>query len=115
MAELRDAAQKIDEATAAGLREAIKPETDRIRNVAAGLEAYGLQEPKPLNERIANAFIYHSPKENQVPRYTDLRDTGRLLAEKIDALCPASPEKSTAIAKLREAVMWANASIACNE
>lgn len=64
---------------------------------------------------LDNVFTYHPPTASQVDRYTDLRSTGRLLAASIDAHCPPSPERSTAIAKVREAVMWANAAIACNE
>lgn len=64
---------------------------------------------------LDNVFTYHPPTGDQIARYADLRSTGRLLATSIDAHCPPSPERSTAIAKVREAVMWANAAIACNE
>jgi hypothetical protein len=64
---------------------------------------------------ISNAFSYHAPKDTQLERYEKLRDTARELAMKIDRYCPDSREKSLALTKLREATMWANASIACNE
>ena len=64
---------------------------------------------------LDNAFTYHPPKPDQIARYGALRGSGRTLAEKIAEFCPPSPERSTAIAKVREAIMWANASIACNE
>ena len=37
------------------------------------------------------------------------------LAYLIDELCPASREKSLALTKIEESIMWANASIARNE
>ena len=64
---------------------------------------------------IANRFTYHSPKGDQAQRYVEIRDAGKCLAEMIQDLCPDSREKSLAITKLEECVMWANASIARNE
>lgn len=68
-----------------------------------------------MNEQIEKAFTYHSPKGNQPERYTNIRNTGKLLAMLIDESCPNSREKSLAITKLEEVVMWANAAIARNE
>ena len=64
------------------------------------------------NPMIENNFKYHSPKEGQTEKYTMLREKGKYLAYLIDELCPASREKSLAITKLEEVIMWANASIA---
>jgi hypothetical protein len=61
---------------------------------------------------IEHNFKYHTPKEGQPEKYTALREQGKSLAYMIDELCPDSREKSLAITKLEEAVMWANASIA---
>lgn len=66
------------------------------------------------NLDLDNVFTYHAPFGDQVIRYAALRNAGWELARLI-ASCPPSPERSTAIAKVREAVMWANASIACHE
>lgn len=66
------------------------------------------------NPQIENNFKYHAPKEGQVDKYTDIRDVAKSFALIIDELCPNSREKSLAITKLEEAVMWANASIARN-
>ena len=60
-----------------------------------------------MNAQIENNFKYHSPKEGQPEKYTQLR-------EKAKELAPQSREKSLAITKLEESVMWANASIARN-
>ena len=64
---------------------------------------------------IANYFTYHPPKDGQQEKYEDLREEAKTLTIKINNLCPESREKSLAVTKLREAIMWANASIAVNE
>ena len=68
-----------------------------------------------LNQEIENRFRYHRPTDGQVMRYTSIRDIAKGLAHTIDITCPQSLEKSLAMTKLQEAVMWANASIACHE
>lgn len=64
---------------------------------------------------LEKMFCYHPPKGDQVGRYVTVRSAGRDLAEYIMKQCPDSPEKTLAIRKVQEAVMWANASIAINE
>ena len=64
---------------------------------------------------IEKRFTYHRPKEGQPEKYTQLREKSKELAYLIQELCPDSREKSLAITKLEEAVMWANAAIARNE
>jgi hypothetical protein len=66
-------------------------------------------------QQIENNFQYHAPKGDQQERYGTLRLYGKDLANKINELCPDSREKSLAMTKLEEAVMWANAAIARNE
>lgn len=67
-----------------------------------------------MNEQIENNFKYHSPKEGQPEKYTALRSKAKELAYLIDELAPQSREKSLAMTKLEESIMWANASIARN-
>lgn len=67
-----------------------------------------------MNAQIENNFKYHSPKEGQPEKYTQIREKAKELAYLIDELVPQSREKSLAITKLEESVMWANASIARN-
>lgn len=67
-----------------------------------------------MNQQIENNFKYHSPKEGQPEKHTQLREKAKELAYLIDELCPNSREKSVAITNLETAVMWANASIARN-
>ncbi len=64
---------------------------------------------------IESNFTYHPPKNDQQERYVTIRDEALTLALIIDDLCPDSREKSLAMTKLEESVMWANASIARNE
>lgn len=64
---------------------------------------------------LEKRFTYHAPKEDQADRYECIRENAFILSMVIDNLCPDSREKSLAITKLEEVVMWANASIARNE
>ena len=72
-------------------------------------------------EELEKRFTYHPPKDvkrgpqNQLERYKMIRDEGFSFACLIEDLCPESREKSLAITKLEEVVMWSNASIARNE
>ncbi|RGE56158.1 Acb2/Tad1 domain-containing protein [Eisenbergiella massiliensis] len=67
-----------------------------------------------MNPVIENNFSYHRVQEGQAERYERLREEAKELAYSIDALCPNSREKSLAMTKLEESIMWANASIARN-
>jgi hypothetical protein len=63
---------------------------------------------------LENVFTYHPPTgREQVATYQVIRLGGKTLAELIDNNVPDGPEKTTAIRKIQEAVMWANAGIAC--
>ena len=64
---------------------------------------------------LDNLFSYHPPKGDQVERYNDIREAGRLFAQVIIDSTPAGADQSAAIRKVREAVMTANAAIACGE
>ena len=64
---------------------------------------------------IDNRFTYHPPKSDQNERYVSLRYQARMLAISICDHCPPSRERSLALTKLEESIMWANASIARNE
>lgn len=66
------------------------------------------------NDEIIKNFSYHAPKEGQPEMYEAIRNKALLLAAYINEYCPDSREKSLAMTKLEEAVMWANASIARN-
>ena len=55
--------------------------------------------------------MYHPPSVGQNLRYTTIRVAARVLAAHIATMCPPSADRTTAIRAVREAVMWANASI----
>jgi len=63
-------------------------------------------------EQIENNFMYHAPKEGQPEIYQKIRDKAKEFAYLINELVPDSREKSLAMTKLEEVVMWANAGIA---
>lgn len=58
-------------------------------------------------------FTYHPPREGQPQRYELLRAQGLVLARLIQGLTPAGSDRAAAIRKVREAIMTANAAIAC--
>ena len=64
---------------------------------------------------IENNFTYHKPHGDQRGKYEAIRAQGKELALLMRDLCPDSREKSLAMTKLEECVMWANAAIARNE
>lgn len=67
-----------------------------------------MQDP----DELANRFTYHPPKGDQVQRYETIRAEAMRFAEYIDALAAPSRERSLAMTKLEESVMWANAAVA---
>lgn len=65
--------------------------------------------------RLDNNFRYHSPQPDQETRYRRIRAEGREFARTVLRNVPPSRERSLALTKIEEAVMWANAAIARNE
>jgi len=68
-----------------------------------------------MGDRIINSFTYHAPRADQPERYQELRARVLELAQRIAQICPDSRERSIAVTKLEEAIMWASKAIACNE
>ena len=64
---------------------------------------------------IEKRFTYHAPKGDQPIKYEAMRTAFKDLAYLVEHYCPDSRERSLALTKLEEAVMWANAAIARNE
>lgn len=62
---------------------------------------------------LDNWFMHHPPTEEQVALYQGLRRAARNFAEAIAANTPPSADQTAALRKVREALMTANASIAC--
>ena len=65
-----------------------------------------------LKDQIERAFTYHAPAGDQQARYSEIRDDAKTLAYTFAKHCPESRELSSALTRLEEAVMHANASIA---
>jgi len=75
-----------------------------------------MNEPNNLKDfNVDKIFTYHRPTGDQQRRYQSLRNLAKDFAWEIMASCPQSRERSLALTNLQQTVMWANASIACNE
>lgn len=72
-------------------------------------------EEDMTSKEIESRFSYHAPRGDQPERYERIRAAARDLAGLVDEACPDSREKSLAMTRLEECVMWANSSIARNE
>ena len=64
-------------------------------------------------ENLDNWFQYHSPTADDAVAYEKLRSSAKAFAQAIIELTPPSADQTAALRKVREAVMTANASIAC--
>src|SRR5688572_30134675 len=64
---------------------------------------------------IDKLFTFHPAQGNQPQRYQLLRDKAKELGHLIINVTPEGPDQSTAIRKLREVVMTANAAIALED
>jgi GH25 family lysozyme M1 (1,4-beta-N-acetylmuramidase) len=69
-------------------------------------------DDKLLMERIEHNFKFYPPSGEQAEKYVRMRQTAKGLARQIVEMCPEGEERSTALVRLEEAVMWANAAIA---
>ncbi|MCW8132645.1 MAG: hypothetical protein KIS92_20010 [Planctomycetota bacterium] len=65
-------------------------------------------------EQLDNWFKYHKPEPGQPEKYEAIRAAGKAFAEVVVANTPASADQTAAVRKIREAVMTANAAVACN-
>ncbi|MFA6242577.1 MAG: hypothetical protein WC655_16690 [Candidatus Hydrogenedentales bacterium] len=64
-------------------------------------------------EKIEVWFTYHKPDEEQIEQYNRLRDAAKVFALAIADNAPNCADRTAAFRKVREAVMEANAAIAC--
>lgn len=66
-----------------------------------------------LHKRVTERdFVYHSPGEGDIPRFTVIRELAKKLAVTMLEHVPPGRELSTALTRLEEVVMHANAGIA---
>jgi hypothetical protein len=64
-------------------------------------------------DQLRNWFTYHAPTPAQIPAYERIRDAGLFFAGVIVENTPEGADQTAALRKVREAVMTANAAIAC--
>ena len=67
---------------------------------------------KTNNKKIEDNFSYHKPNNEQISKYSNIRDCAKKLAYEIEKTVPAGREKALAMTKLEECSMWSNAGIA---
>jgi hypothetical protein len=60
-------------------------------------------------------FTYHAPTPPKIEKMVGIRGLAHSMAEQILAQVPECRERSLALTKLEEAVMWSNAGIARRE
>lgn len=73
-------------------------------------------ENSPENQSaMENENIYHSLKYKQKKKYEKLKLNTDYLAVMIKELCPENKEKSLALIKLEEVVLWARVSVEKDE
>lgn len=58
-------------------------------------------------------FVYNQPDGDEPQRYEAIRGSARRMAMVLTTVAPDNDDRARALDHLREAVMWANASIAC--
>lgn len=64
-------------------------------------------------EMLDNWFTYHPPTEEDKIKYVAIRDKAKEFAQIVIQNTPPSADQSAAIRDIRNAVMHANSSIAC--
>lgn len=70
------------------------------------------QVQRNIADRIKNDFTYHKPPAEIAQNFVTLREKAKELALLFDSLVPYGREQATALTRLEEAVMHANAGIA---
>ena len=100
----------------------LRKETERLAKRAGPREATAEYDPATLKlagEKpphwhfdLDHLFRYHSPHFSDLAKYALIRQTAKYFAQIILDNTPPGADQSDAIRKLREAVMFANASIA---
>lgn len=78
-------------------------------------EAKNLDNTDLVYVQIDNWFSHHSPDSDQLERYELIRKTAKVMANVMVKTIPPCADRTSALRKLRETVMAANAAIACNE
>lgn len=67
--------------------------------------------PNDITQRVINDFTYHRPDAEAVEKMRQMRSYARHLAKMIVEMVPAGREQASAITRLEESIMHANAGI----
>lgn len=67
------------------------------------------------SQPIDKAFAYHKPSEKALGDITEIRQSYTFLKAQIEALCPASRERSVALTELETSAMWAIKAVVHND
>lgn len=68
----------------------------------------------PSHESVSNDFSFHPATDMTAETHDAARQNFQNLAHWVLDNVPAGDARSTSIARLREAMMWANGAIACD-
>jgi hypothetical protein len=72
-------------------------------------------QPYPsLTPEEANRFRFHPATETTGPRHDQVRELALKFAEDLTRLVPPGRHRACALTAAQEAMMWANAGIACD-
>ena len=83
-----------------------------LNNVGGKMEETNISAGKvKLLDRVENDFTYHKSPAGVTEHFVTIREKAKDLAKWIITLAPEGRELSTALTKLEEAVMHANAGI----
>lgn len=75
-------------------------------------EAEAVAETMAAEKAFADLFAHHSPTGNAAHNHGILRNAAHIFGRAVLSNTKPSREQSAAIAKIREAMMWANAAVA---
>lgn len=64
---------------------------------------------------MKKTYAYHKPSNNGLEKIRLLREKFSDLHDFIEAVCPASREKSVALTNLETTAMWAIKAVVCND
>ncbi len=84
-----------------------------VHTACAGIKNYA--PSTSTLKMVEDCFTYHPPRPDQLPRYVIMRDKGKELATLFAHFVPEGREKAMALSALQNAIMHANAGIACGE
>lgn len=73
-----------------------------------------MSNPLPLSAEESHRFRFHPATPITGPMHDQVRAAVEALADQLAAIVPAGRHRSCMLTALQEAMMWANAGIACD-